>query len=49
MTFITTKGGTKIAYKDWGKGQPILSRMDGRSPATPGKRRCCSSARRDTA
>jgi pimeloyl-ACP methyl ester carboxylesterase len=24
MTFITTKDGTKIAYKNWGKGQPIL-------------------------
>ena len=24
MTFITGKGGTRIAYKDWGKGQPIL-------------------------
>jgi non-heme chloroperoxidase len=24
MTFITTKDGTRIAYRDWGKGQPIL-------------------------
>ena len=24
MNFITTKDGTKVAYKDWGKGQPIL-------------------------
>jgi pimeloyl-ACP methyl ester carboxylesterase len=24
MNFITTKDATKIAYKDWGKGQPIL-------------------------
>ncbi|WP_026154285.1 alpha/beta fold hydrolase [Rhizobium leguminosarum] len=24
MNFVATKDGTKIAYKDWGRGQPIL-------------------------
>ena len=44
MSFVKTKDGVEIFYKDWGQGQPIVFHHGWPLCPTTGTHKCCSSS-----